>query len=358
MVEIISPVLANMALDGMEKLLNDRFKLWRCRKGKWQWVTPPDSANERINLIRYADDFVVTGRSSEVLEQQVVPLIREFLAERGLALSVQKTRIVSIEDGFDFLGFRFRKHQDLLLTTPCKSGVRRFREKVKRIIKSSRGLPAHVLIGRLNPVLRGWCNYYRHSASSRTFRQLHDWLFQELWRYLRQTHHRKSGTWLANRYFTEYRGKGWVFHARNPAGNPYAELAGKDSKSGQGAAIPLRPDVAEQVRDFLAGKLAEYQRRTLADGRTAFVHELPLSMPVFENAPTIRVFDRDLLAAGIARLDEEGNIVKTDRRGRTVDLHALRHTFGMHLSKAGVSPRTAQAAMRHSRIDLTMNVYT
>ncbi len=140
--------------------------------------------------------------------------------------------------------------------------------------------------------------------------------------------------------------------------NPYAELAGKDSKSGQGAAIPLRPDVAEQVRDFLAGKLAEYQRRTLADGRNAFVHELPLSMPVFENPPTIRVFDRDLLAAGIARLDEEGNIVKTDRRGRTVDLHALRHTFGTHLSKAGVSPRTAQAAMRHSRIDLTMNVYT
>lgn len=215
---IISPVLANMALDGMEKLLNDRFKLWRCRKGKWQWVTPSDSANERVNLIRYADDFVVTGRSSEVLEQQVIPMIREFLAERGLALSVEKTRIVSIEDGFDFLGFRFRKHQDLLLTTPCTSGVRRFREKVKGIIKSSRGLPAHVLIGRLNPVLRGWCNYYRHTASSRTFRQLHDWLFQELWRYLRQTHHRKSGTWLANRYFTEYRGKGWVFHARNPAG--------------------------------------------------------------------------------------------------------------------------------------------
>jgi len=183
---IISPVLANMALDGMEKLLNDRFKLWRCHKGKWQWITPPDKANERVNLIRYADDFVVTGRSSEVLEQQVAPMIREFLAERGLALSVQKTRIVSIEDGFDFLGFHFRKYRGSLLTAPCKSGVRRFREKVKGIIKSSRGLPAHVLIGRLNPVLRGWCNYYRHAASSRTFRQLHDWLFQELWRYLRQ----------------------------------------------------------------------------------------------------------------------------------------------------------------------------
>ena len=138
----------------------------------------------------------------------------------------------------------------------------------------------------------------------------------------------------------------------------YADLASKDSKSVKGAAIQLRTDVAEQLCVFLADKLADFQRRTLADGRTAFLHELPLTAPVFDKPPTIRVFNRDLLASGIARLDEEGNIIKTDRRGWTVDLHALRHTFGTHLSKADVSPRTAQAAMRHSRIDLTMNVYT
>ena len=215
---IISPVLANMALDGVEKLLNDRFKLWRCRKGKWQWITPEDKANERINLIRYADDFVVTGRSVEVLEQQVVPMIRDFLAERGLTLSEQKTQIVSVEKGFDFLGFHFRKHQGTLLTTPSRNGVKRLREKVKGVLKSSRGLPAHVLIGRLNPILRGWCNYYHHYVSSRTFSRLHNWLFQELWRHLRKTHRRKGGTWLANRYFTDYNGKKWVFHAKTRTG--------------------------------------------------------------------------------------------------------------------------------------------
>ena len=139
---------------------------------------------------------------------------------------------------------------------------------------------------------------------------------------------------------------------------PHAELAGKDSKSGKGAAVPLRADVVEELRAFLADRLAAHQRRTLAEGRSTFPQELPFDTLAFENPPTIRVFNRDLLAAGLARLDDEGNVVKTDDRGRTLDLHALRHTFGTHLSKAGVPPRTAQAAMRHSRIDLTMNVYT
>lgn len=215
---IISPVLANMALDGMERLLNSRFKLWRCWKGKWQWATPPNRANERINLIRYADDFVVTGRSPEILKQQVVPMIRAFLDERGLTLSEEKTRITSVDDGFDFLGFHFQKHRESLLSTPSRKSVKALRMKVKGIIKSSRGLPAHVLIGRLNPVLRGWCNYHRHVASSRTFDHLHSWLFHELWRHVRRAHQRKGGTWLARRYFTTHNGRRWVFHAKTPDG--------------------------------------------------------------------------------------------------------------------------------------------
>lgn len=139
---------------------------------------------------------------------------------------------------------------------------------------------------------------------------------------------------------------------------PFADLAGRDSKSGHGATIPLRGDVVDLLKRFLADRLTELRRRILVEGRAALPGLLPAATPVFPNPPTIRVFDRDLLAAGIAQLDEDGYIVKTDPHGRTVDLHALRHTFGTHLSKAGVSPRTAQAAMRHSRIDLTMNVYT
>lgn len=215
---IISPVLANMALDGMEKLLNDRYRLWRCHRGKWQWVTPPDKANERINLVRYADDFVVTGRSRDVLEHEVLPMLRGFLAERGLALSDEKTHITRIEDGFDFLGFHFRKHGDKLLTTPSAASVQRLREKVQVIVKAGRGAPAHVLIRRLNPVLRGWCNYHRHGTSSRVFGHLSDWLFCVIWQHLCKEHPRQSRYWLASHYFAAHAGRKWVFHATWPNG--------------------------------------------------------------------------------------------------------------------------------------------
>ena len=114
---------------------------------------------------------------------------------------------------------------------------------------------------------------------------------------------------------------------------PYVELLGKDSKNGRSAHIPLRQDVVNELRAFLAGR----------------GDELSLETRLFHPIPTIRVFDADIRAAGIA---------KRDPRGRVVDIHALRCTFGTHLSVAGVRPRTAMAAMRHGRIDLTMNFYT
>ena len=130
----------------------------------------------------------------------------------------------------------------------------------------------------------------------------------------------------------------------------YAELAGKDAKSAKGARIPIRADLAEELRDHLADKLAEYRRRTLADGRTEYPQELPGNMKLFDMPQDfIRVFDRDLAAAGIT---------KTDPRGRTLDVHCLRHTFATMLSQAGVAPRMAQELLRHSDIRLTMNTYT
>lgn len=114
---------------------------------------------------------------------------------------------------------------------------------------------------------------------------------------------------------------------------PYIDLSARDAKSGKGANLPLRLDVAAELRAYLAARRGD----------------LPLEAKLFRRPPKIRVFDADLRAAGIA---------KTDERGRVVDIHALRHTFGTHLSAAGVHPRTAMAAMRHSRIELTMNYYT
>ena len=130
---------------------------------------------------------------------------------------------------------------------------------------------------------------------------------------------------------------------------PFAVLDASDDKSRRGADIPLRPDLTTELRQWLDARLADAQ----ATARTAgepIPDELPHDSAVF-NVPDglRRILDRDLEFAGIPKKED---------RGRAVDIHALRHTFGTHLSKAGVAPRVAQAAMRHSSIDLTMNVYT
>ncbi len=133
--------------------------------------------------------------------------------------------------------------------------------------------------------------------------------------------------------------------------HPCADLHAADEKNRQGSTIAIRRDLADELEEWLASKLERLQR---AAGGHMLVKErasrLPMNTPLF-NVPSglLRILDRDLLAAGIAKVDE---------RGRTLDLHALRHSFGTLLSKGGVAPRTAQAAMRHSTIDLTMNIYT
>ncbi len=130
---------------------------------------------------------------------------------------------------------------------------------------------------------------------------------------------------------------------------PYAELLAKDEKAGRGAKIPLRADLVAGMKDSLTERLRWEQERATRTGR-AVPMRLSANMPLF-TVPRdfIKIFNRDLAAAGIPKRDE---------RGRVVDIHALRHTFGTHLSKAGVAPRVAMAAMRHNSLDLTMNIYT
>ena len=116
-------------------------------------------------MIRYADDFVVTGESKEILEEKVMPVIYAFLKERGLHLSGEKTNITRIEDGFDFLGQRVRKYGKKFMTIPSKSSVKSLLAKVKRIVNAHRGQPTSTMIEALNPIIRGWANYHRHVCS-------------------------------------------------------------------------------------------------------------------------------------------------------------------------------------------------
>ncbi|MGV8637578.1 reverse transcriptase domain-containing protein, partial [Pseudomonas aeruginosa] len=130
---IVSPSLANLVLDGLESQLKQHLGVTKAKKLK-------------INVVRYADDFVITGTSREVLETEVRPWVEQFLAVRGLQLSLEKTRVVHIKEGFDFLGWNFRKYDGKLLIKPSKKNVKAFYSKVREVISTSKTVRQEDLI--------------------------------------------------------------------------------------------------------------------------------------------------------------------------------------------------------------------
>jgi RNA-directed DNA polymerase len=194
---IISPILANLALDGMQQAIREAVR----------------KAGDKVNFVRYADDFIVTGATRELLEQKVKPALTAFLHLRGLELSEQKTVITHISKGFNFLGHTVRKFGDKLLTYPAKSNVKALREKISVCIKSALGLPQEALLRQLNPLVRGWANYYRHGASKRTFNQLDNHVFWQLLRWARRRHPKKTAVWRQRKYFSAATPKG-IFSVR------------------------------------------------------------------------------------------------------------------------------------------------
>jgi len=183
---LISPLLANLALDGMEQAV----KTVAARRG------------DKINFARYADDFIVTGATRELLEQKVKPALTAFLHERGLELSEQKTVITHIQTGFDFLGHTVRKHGDKLLIQPAKSKVQTLRQKISRVIHAALGRTQETLLRQLNPLLRGWANYYRNGVARQTFATVDDYVWHKLWNWMARRHPGKSQAWKKRKYFT------------------------------------------------------------------------------------------------------------------------------------------------------------
>jgi RNA-directed DNA polymerase len=204
---IASPVLANLTLDGLEGRLRVAFPRTTIRY-----------RGAKVNLIRYADDFVITGSSRALLEHEVKPLVEQFLRERGLELSQEKSRITRIEDGFDFLGQTVRKYrhgqQEKLLITPSQKNVKAFLDTVRAIVKNHKQAPAGELILRLNPLIRGWASYHRHVVSRRTFARVTHAIFVRLWRWARRRHPTKRTGWVKKRYFRTTPTREWIFAAR------------------------------------------------------------------------------------------------------------------------------------------------
>lgn len=199
----ISPTLMNMTLDGLERLLQERLPTRQKVNGRTHF--------NKLNFVRYADDFIITGESPEFLRDKVLPIVKEFLTERGLQLSEEKTVITHIEDGFDFLGKNIRKYNGKLLIKPSKTSVKSFLAKVRSIIKGNKSTKQETLIRKLNPVIRGWVNNQRYVVSSKVFSRVDYEIYKCLWQWAKRRHKKKSHKWIAQKYWHHIGSRQWTF---------------------------------------------------------------------------------------------------------------------------------------------------
>ena len=191
----ISPLLANMTLDGIEKLLKERFP------------------KMKVYFIRYSDDFLVITPSKEIADK-VREIIHDFLAIRGLELSPEKTVITHIDDGFDFLGWNFRKYKGKLLIKPSQKSIKSITQNLKTIVNKAKSWTQNELIKTLNPVIRGWENYHRHIVAKDTFSKLDSYLWEITWRWGKRRHPNKGHKWVANKYWTSEGTRNWIFKTK------------------------------------------------------------------------------------------------------------------------------------------------
>ncbi|MDA0697986.1 MAG: group II intron reverse transcriptase/maturase [Proteobacteria bacterium] len=197
---LASPTLLVLTLSGLEDTV---LKAVSKRKDK-------------VHFSIYADDFIITGASKEVLETKVKPLVESFLYERGLELSQEKTKITHIDDGFDFLSINVRKYKGKCMSKPSKKSVKLFLANIRETIKSNPTAKPENLIHLLNPKIRGWANYSRFSCAKRTFSYVDHCIHMALWSWVRRRHTRKGAPWLKKKYFRSQGLKDWIFSARTP----------------------------------------------------------------------------------------------------------------------------------------------
>ena len=192
----ISPTILTITLHGLENA-----------------IAAATSSKDKVNFVSYADDFVITANSKEILENTVKPIVANFLKQRGLELSDEKTLITHINQGFDFLGFNVRKYKDKLLIKPAKKNVNTFLSNIRNTIKAKATSETSNLIYLLNPKIRGWANYYKHAVAKATFSKVDNEIFHMLWRWAKRRHKNKGAKWIKNKYFCTVGLDHWVFNA-------------------------------------------------------------------------------------------------------------------------------------------------
>jgi RNA-directed DNA polymerase len=200
---LISPILANQTLNGLETLLGKTFHSQKATKKREYY-------NPKVNLIRYADDFIVTAADGETAER-AKEVVKGFIEERGLRLSEDKSRITEIQDGFDLLGWNFRKYKGKLLIKPSKKSMQKVIDNMREIIHKYQSANQDVLISELNPVITGWSNYHQGVVARKAFERIDHILFQMLWMWAVKRHPNKGKRWVKDRYWKTEGTRHWVF---------------------------------------------------------------------------------------------------------------------------------------------------
>jgi len=189
---IISPTLMNLTLDGLGQLIKKKYPIWK------NYL--------KVNFVRYADDFVITAVSKELIENEIIPLVTNFLAERGLSLSPEKTKITQITEGFDFLSQNTRKYKNgKLFQIPADKAVKEIKFKLRNTIFDNLNDKPYNLILKLNSILRGWANYHKHIVSKEIFKEIDYYLWRLLGKWCKRRHPNKSWKWITNKYFSASR---------------------------------------------------------------------------------------------------------------------------------------------------------
>jgi len=247
---IISPVLANMALDGLQRELEGLFRTVR------------QAREAKVHLVRYADDFVVTGSSRELLEERVKPLVVQFMAARGLVLSETKTTITHVTKGFDFLGWNVRRFDRTLLTQPSKKNAKAFIAKIRSSLREMRSAKQEEVIDKLMPIIRGWANYHRSQMASHTFSRCDHLIWSMLWRWAVRRHPNKGKRWIKQRYFVRSKGRDWRFAEKDKILPVLSEFRKRTHIKVRSEANPYDPAFEE----YFSRRLARKMDQTL-DGR-------------------------------------------------------------------------------------------
>ena len=263
---MISPVVANMVLDGLQERLGSVYGPKKLG-GKGQ-----RPQKHQVYFVRYADDFVITGDSKKLLENEVRPLVRDFLAERGLELSEEKTKVTHISQGFDFLGQNVRKYRcgkpnEKLLIKPARKNVKAFIETIRQTIRKLGAAKQETVIEQLNPKITGWANYHRCVVAKATFSKIDNDIWRALWNWARRRHRNKNRRWIFSRYFHNIGTRQGVYSCQAvQRDGSEKQLTLKNAQDVrikrhvkiQGAATPLDPAYEEYFEKRDAMKMADH----------------------------------------------------------------------------------------------------